>query len=128
MSDLLFLAKSSIIDLFKDLLQEKKGFKYNLLTIITLKIWNNANNTYDVEKAYFNSEAIMFYSEPLSEPDSDFAVNLLSTFSESESDDSESDFNSVFMNLDICVFLPYIYTLLNKLADDFFYQFSKQNQ
>ena len=50
-----------------------------------------------------------FYSE--SEPDfSNFAINFLSTFalifseSKSESDDSESDFNSVFMNLDICVF------------------------
>ena len=76
----------------------------------------------------------MFYSESLSEPDSNFAINLLSTFdpifsdSKSESDDSESDFDSAFMNLDICVFLPYIYILLNKLADDFFYLFSKQNQ
>ena len=71
----------------------------------------------------------MFYSE--SEPDfSKFGISSLSTFaatlseSKSESDDSESDFSSVFMNLDICVFLPYIYTLLNKLADDFFYQYS----
>ena len=109
-------------------LKIQKGFKYNLLTIITLKIWNNANNTYDVEKTYFNSEAIMFYSESLSEPDSDFVVNLLATFSESEYDDSESDFNSVLMNLEICIFSPYIYTLLNKLPDNFFYQFSKQNQ
>ena len=57
----------------------------------------------------------MPYSE--SEPDfSNFVINSLS--SKSESDDSESDFNSVFINFDICVFLPYIYTLLNKLADD----------
>ena len=48
----------------------------------------------------------MSYSE--SEPD---FSNSLSTFdlifsdSESESDDSESDYNSVFMNLDICIFL-----------------------
>ena len=54
----------------------------------------------------------MSYSE--SEPDfSSFAINSLSTFppifseSESESDDFESDFNSVFMNLDICVFFFY---------------------
>ena len=63
----------------------------------------------------------MSYSE--SEPDSNFIINSLSTFvptfSESNSE-SESDFSSTFMNLDICVFLPYIYTLLNKLADDFF--------
>ena len=42
LSDSLFLAKSSIIDLFKDLLQEKRGFEYVLSTKITLKIWNNA--------------------------------------------------------------------------------------
>ena len=69
----------------------------------------------------------MSYSE--SGPDSNFAINSLSNFdssseSNSKSDDSESDFSSVFMNLDIVLFLPYIYTLLNKLADDFFYQFS----
>ena len=70
----------------------------------------------------------MSYSE--SESDfSNFAINLLSTLapifskSKAESDDCESDFNSVFINLDICgFFLPYIYTLLNKLAVDFFYQ------
>ena len=36
---------------------------------------------------------------------------------------SKSDSNSVFINLDICIFLPYIYTLLNKPVDDFLYQF-----
>ena len=67
----------------------------------------------------------MFYSE--SEPDfSNFVINSLSTFapifseSKSESDDSESDFSSVFINPDICIFLPYIYTLINKHVDDFF--------
>ena len=63
----------------------------------------------------------MSHSE--SEPDSKFVINSISTFvpifSESKSE-SESEFTSVFLNLDICVFLPYIYTLLNKLADDFF--------
>ena len=44
----------------------------------------------------------MSFSEP--ETGSNFAINLLSTFSESESDDSESDFDSVFMNLDIFLF------------------------
>ena len=75
----------------------------------------------------------MFYSE--SEVDfSNFVINSLSNFdptfsdSKSESDESESDFNSVFMNLRICFFLPYIYTLLNKLVEDFFYLLSKQNQ
>ena len=51
-----------------------------------------------------------------------FVINSLS--SKSESDDSESDFSLVFINLNICIFLSYIYTLLNKLADDFFYQYS----
>ena len=38
---------------------------------------------------------------------SNFAISLVSDFdstSESKSDDSESDFNSIFMNLGICVF------------------------
>ena len=49
---------SSIIDLFKDLLQEKRDFKYTLSTKITLKILNNATNTYDIEDAHFNAKAI----------------------------------------------------------------------
>ena len=44
----------------------------------------------------------MSYSE--SEPDfSTFAINSLSC--KSESDDAESDFNSVFIFLDVCIFL-----------------------
>ena len=58
LSDSLFLAKSSINDLFRDLLQEKRGFKYNLLATITLKRWNNAINRYDIETIYIRSEAI----------------------------------------------------------------------
>ena len=47
----------------------------------------------------------MYYSEP--EPDfSNSSSTFASIFSESESDDSESDFNSVFMNLDIYFFGP----------------------
>ena len=103
-SDSLFLAKSSIADLFKDLLQEKKGLKNILSTKITLKIWNNAPNTYEIETVHFNSEAIMLYSESLSESLSNFAINSLSTFFESDCDGSESNFNSKFMNLDICIF------------------------
>ena len=62
----------------------------------------------------------MTYSE--SEPDFlNFVINSL--LSKPESGDSESDFSSVFMNLDIWGFLPYIYALLNKLVDDLFYQF-----
>ena len=53
----------------------------------------------------------MSYSE--SELDSNFAINSVSDF------DSSSESDSV-MNLDICIFLLYIYTLLNKFADNFF--------
>ena len=67
-----------------------------------------------------------------SESDFNFAINLASDFdstsesgSESDSEsDFESDSSSVFMNLDVCIFSPYIYTLPNKLADGFFYHFS----
>ena len=58
LSDSLFLAKGSINDLFKDLSQEKRGFKYNLLATITLKRWKNAINRYDIETVYLRSEAI----------------------------------------------------------------------
>ena len=58
LSDSLFLAKGSINDLLKDLSQEKRGFKYNLLATITLKRWNNAINRYDIETVYLRSEAI----------------------------------------------------------------------
>ena len=60
-----------------------------------------------------------------SESESDFCnFDIFSVSkSESESDDSESDFSSVFINLDICIFLPYIYTLLLNLQM-IFYQFS----
>ena len=69
----------------------------------------------------------IFSSE--SETDFNFAINSASnfvpTFSASKSEsESESYFSSVFMNLDICIFSPYIYTLLHKLEDDFFNLFS----
>ena len=70
----------------------------------------------------------MTYSE--SEADSDITINSLLTFapifsdSISESDDSESDFYSVFINLDAYIFWSYICIVLNKLVDEFFYQFS----
>ena len=48
LDDSLFLAKRSINDLFRDLLREKRGFKYNLGAVITLRRWN-ATNSYDIE-------------------------------------------------------------------------------
>ena len=56
--DSLFLAKSSINDLFKDSLREKRGFRYNLVAKITLKRWNNATNYYDIQTLHINTKAI----------------------------------------------------------------------
>ena len=36
--DSLFLARNSVIDLFKDLLKEKRGFKYILSVKVTLLV------------------------------------------------------------------------------------------
>ena len=58
LDDSLFLVKRSINDFFKDLLEEKRCFKYVLSTKITLKKWNNATNTYDTDTAYRNSDPI----------------------------------------------------------------------
>ena len=58
LSDSLVLAKRSINDLFRDLLREKRGFKYNLVTIVTLKRWNNAINRYDIETVHIKTKAI----------------------------------------------------------------------
>ena len=58
LDDVLFLAKRSINDFLRDLLEEKRGFKYNLLAAITLKRWNNAINMYDIQKIYIRSDAM----------------------------------------------------------------------
>ena len=63
LSDSLFLAKSSIIDLFKDLLKEKRGFKYILSVRVTLKRWNNETNTYDIDTIFRNSDTIAVTSK-----------------------------------------------------------------
>ena len=59
LTDSLFLAKSSIIDLVKDLLQEERGFNYVLSATIALKRRNNAINRFDIETIYINSEAVI---------------------------------------------------------------------
>ena len=53
----------SINDLFKDLLREKRGFKYNLITTVTLKRCNNAINRYDIETKYIKTKAIAVTSQ-----------------------------------------------------------------
>ena len=67
----------------------------------------------------------MTYSQ--SELDFSFATNSASDFDSTPESgfesESESDFSSVFINLDICIFSPYIYSLLNKPAEGLFYQF-----
>ena len=80
LSDSLFLAKVILQIYLKIYYKKKKGRKNILSTKITLKIWNNGTNTYDIETVHLNSEAIMLYSESLSESDSSFAINSLSTF------------------------------------------------
>ena len=58
LSDSLFSAKISIIDLFLDLLKEKRGFKYILSIKVTLKRRNNETNTYDIDTIFRNSDTI----------------------------------------------------------------------
>ena len=54
----LFLAKRSIIDFLKDTLEEKRGFKYSFLAIVTLKKWNNAINMWEFQNIYIRSDTI----------------------------------------------------------------------
>ena len=58
LNDSLFLAKQSINNFLEDLLEEKRGFKYNLLAAIILKTWNNELNIYDIQKFYIRSDAM----------------------------------------------------------------------
>ena len=58
LDDSLFLAKSSINNLFRDSLRKKRGFKYNLLSINTLKTWNNTTNISDIETIHIKTKAI----------------------------------------------------------------------
>ena len=58
LGDSLFLAKKSIIDFFRDLLEEKRGCKYVLSARVTFKKWNNATNTYDIDTIYRKSDPI----------------------------------------------------------------------
>ena len=55
LDDSLFLAKRSIINFFKDLLEEKRGFKYVLSVRFTLKKSGNATNSYHIDTTFPNS-------------------------------------------------------------------------
>ena len=58
LDDSLFLAKRSFNDLFRDLLREKRGFKYRLYIVVILKRWNNAINRFNIETVKIKSKAI----------------------------------------------------------------------
>ena len=65
----------------------------------------------------------MSYSK--SESDFSFAINSLSDFdSTSKFDESEYDFSSVFMNLDICIFFILYLHSSEKTYGCFFYPFA----
>ena len=54
LSDLLFMSKISVKNLFDELLREKSGFKHIISVKITLKKQNNGNEL-DPRTLYFNS-------------------------------------------------------------------------
>ena len=54
LSDVLFLSKISVKNLFDKLLREKRGFKYIISVKVTLKKQNNGNEL-DPRTLYFNS-------------------------------------------------------------------------
>ena len=71
----------------------------------------------------------MIHSE--SEPDFSFAINSAPNFDYSSSEsnsESESDFRSVFINLDICIFFILYLHSSKQTCRCFFYLFSEQNQ
>ena len=52
--DTLDLSRTSINELFTDLLRQKRGFKYLLTTKVTLK--KRTNNGFQIRRPYFNSK------------------------------------------------------------------------
>ena len=59
----LSLTKSSIINFFKDLVREKRSFKYNLKSKVTVRKWNNATNTNDYHHVYLRSKLIIVFNQ-----------------------------------------------------------------
>ena len=55
----LSLAKTSINDFFTDLLREKRSFKYNLKSKVTVRKWNITTNTDDYHPVYLRSRPII---------------------------------------------------------------------
>ena len=65
LDDSLFLAKRSINDFFRDLLEQKRGFKYILSSRVTLTKWNDTTNTYYIDTIYRNSDQIKVINRSL---------------------------------------------------------------
>ena len=53
-----FQEKLVLIIYSKIYYEKKRGFKYNLVAIITLKRWNNAINRYNIEVMHIKTKAI----------------------------------------------------------------------
>ena len=56
--DSLNLAKRPITDFLKDQLQEKRGFKYSILAVITMKRWKGEIDAWKFVNIYLRSDAI----------------------------------------------------------------------
>ena len=56
--DSLFLAKLSIKDFLKDILKEKRSYKYSTLAIITFKKWKAETNAWEFQNIYIRSDTI----------------------------------------------------------------------
>ena len=56
--DSLYLAKRSIINFLKDKLQEKRGFKYSILPIVTIKKWKAEINAWEFQNICIRSDTI----------------------------------------------------------------------
>ena len=91
------------------------------ITVICNHLWLSLLFVIIYENLFYSWLLAIIYSESLSEPDFNCAINYhqISSFFKSKSE-SESDFSLAFTNLHICIFSPYIYTLVNKFADGFF--------
>ena len=52
------LAKRSITDFLKDQLQEKRGFKYSILAVVTMKIWKSETDPWEFVNIHLRSDTI----------------------------------------------------------------------
>ena len=56
--DSLYLTKRSITDILNDKLEEKRGFKYSILVIVTFKKWKAEINAWEFRNIYIKSDVI----------------------------------------------------------------------